>query len=76
LLLNLAPVKFAQCAALASVCKNRTEPIHPQTLRKKQPLGTRKYPIESVYFDKRKVKIAKYIFTTLESIKINKICYT
>jgi hypothetical protein len=71
----MAPVQFDQCAAFASVCKNRTESIHQQTLRKKQPLGARKYPIQSVYLDKRGVKIAKYIFTALESSKINKICY-
>jgi len=39
-------------------------------------LGARKYPIESVYLDKRGVEIAKCIFITLETSKINKICYT
>ena len=73
---QMAPVQFDQCAAFAFVCKNRTESIHQQTLRKKQPLGARKYPIESVYLDKRGVKIAKCIFITLETSKINKICYT
>mgnify|MGYP000736821281 CR=1 FL=1 len=72
---QVAPVQFDQCAAFASVCKNRTESIHQQTFRKKQPLGARKYPIESVYLDKRGVKIAKCIFTALESSKIGKICY-
>jgi hypothetical protein len=67
--------KFDQCAAFAFVCKNRTESIHQQTLQKKQPLGARKYPIESVYLDKRGVKIEKYIFATLETSKINKIYY-
>lgn len=73
---QVAPVQFDQCAAFAFVCKNRTESIHQQTLRKKQPLGARKYPIESVYLDKRGVKIEKCIFTTLETTKINKIFYT
>ena len=36
---QVAPVQFDQCAAFAFVCKNRTESIHQQTLRKKQPLG-------------------------------------
>ena len=36
---QMAPVQFDQCAAFAFVCKNRTESIHQQTLRKKQPLG-------------------------------------
>ncbi len=71
----MAPVQFDQYAAFTSVCKNRTESIHQQTLRKKQPLGARKYPIESVYLGIRGVKIAKCIFTTLETSKINKICY-
>ncbi len=65
-----------QCAAFTSVCKNRTESIHQQTIRKKQPLGARKYTIESVYLDKRGVKIEKCIFITFEISKINKICYT
>jgi hypothetical protein len=32
---QMAPVQFDQCAAFASVCKNRTESIDQQTLRKK-----------------------------------------
>ena len=62
-------------AAFAVVYKNRNESNHQQTRRKKQPLGDLKYLIESVYLDKRGVKIAKCIFTALESSKINKICY-
>ncbi len=73
---QMAPVQFDQCAAFTSVCENRTESIHQQTLRKKQPLGARKYTIESVYLDKRGVKIEKCIFTTVEISKIKKICYT
>jgi hypothetical protein len=46
---EVAPIPFNQCAAFAFVCKNRTELIHQQTLRKKTSLGARKYPIEYVY---------------------------
>jgi hypothetical protein len=46
-----------------------------QTLRKKQSLGAGKYSIESDYLGIRGVKIAKCIFTALESSKIAKICY-
>lgn len=45
---QMAPVKYDQCVVFALVCKIRTESIHQQTLRKKQPLGARKYTIESV----------------------------
>ena len=72
----MAPVQFDQCAAFAFVCKNRTESIHQQTLRKKQPLGAWEYPIEPVYLGERGVKIEKRTFTTVEISKINKICYT
>lgn len=56
---QMAPVQFDQCVAFAFVCKNRTASIHQQTLRKKQPLGAQKYPIESVCLGERGVKIAK-----------------
>ncbi len=36
---QMAPVQFDQCAAFVFVCKNRTESIHQQTIRKKQPFG-------------------------------------
>jgi hypothetical protein len=36
---QIAPIQFDQCAVFAFVCKNRTESIHKQTIRKKQPLG-------------------------------------
>jgi len=72
----MAPVQIDQCAAFASICKNRTESIHQQTLRKKQPLGAWEYPIELVYLGERGVKIEKSTFTTVEIRKINKICCT
>ena len=73
---QMAPVKFDQCAAFTSVCKNRTGSIHQQTILKKQPFGARKYTIESIYLDKREVKTEKCIFITFEISKINKIYYT
>jgi hypothetical protein len=42
-------------------------------LEKEQLTKREQYPIESVYLDKRGVKIKKCIFTTLET---SKICYT
>ena len=52
-------IKFNQFVEITIVRKSQTESIHQQTLRKKQPLGAQKYPIESVYLDERWFKIKK-----------------
>jgi hypothetical protein len=64
----------SQCGHPKSICKNRTESIHQQTPRKKQPMADRKYKMENFYVVEKCVKIKKkYDFKILE---ICKICYT
>lgn len=72
---QMAPVQFDQCAAFTSVCKNRTESIHQQTLRKSSHWEPENIQLSLFTEVKEGSKIEKYIFKTVEISKINKICY-